>query len=53
MFRFCFNWHIVESVISLYLCVFTKNHGRTDSDILSGKIYLIYFDVKIIAIFVS
>lgn len=25
MFRLYFNWHIVESAISLYLCVFT--HG--------------------------
>ena len=39
MFRLYFNWHIVESVISLYLWVFTKNHGCTYSNILSRKIY--------------
>ena len=43
---------LVESVISLYLWVFTKNPSHTSSNILSGKIYLICFDIKIIATFV-
>ena len=30
----------------------TKNHGCINSNILHRKIYLIYFDVKIIATFV-
>lgn len=62
MFRLYLNWRIyvlidkaekiICWIISLYLWVFTKNHGCINSNILHRKTYLICFDIKIIAIFV-